>query len=106
MFRELLGLILGNKRVCRHPSRHRTRLSLERLEDRLTLDAYIWQGVDNGEWRDVNNWRVGGLVPNRAPAAGDDVTFNNQGLTNSVVEQAYTIRNLTIDAAWSQQSLL
>jgi hypothetical protein len=50
----------------------RTRLLLERLEDRVTPSSVIWTGAGDGiNWSDPHNWDVG-----RLPGSADDVTIN------------------------------
>ena len=59
----------SRRRLCR-----RTRLVLERLEDRVTPDAVSWTGNGDGlNWSDPHNWSA-----NRLPGPGDDVFINSQ----------------------------
>jgi hypothetical protein len=51
----------------------RTRLLLERLEDRVTPSSVIWTGAGDGiNWSDPLNWNT-----NKLPGSADDVTINS-----------------------------
>ena len=70
--------------------------SLEPLEPRVLLDAYVWHGdgvlggTGDDEWATAANWLVGGSPAATAPGADDDVTvdFNTAAVNN----YALTIR--------------
>jgi hypothetical protein len=64
--------------------RQRSVLCLESLEHReLPAAIYVWTGADhkinNLNWSDQNNWRVGGQVPAAPPGANDTVLFDDTG---------------------------
>lgn len=85
----------------------RVRLQLVRLEDRLVLDAFRWTGAAGGDdfnWSNMNNWRVGDFIATRPPDVNDDVTFDNTGLQNSVVDANFTgtVRNITISQGYNR----
>ena len=61
--------------------RREVRLIVEILEDRLTLDTFLWTGLGNNpNWSNIVNWSVNGEEATRAPGANDDVDFADQNI--------------------------
>jgi hypothetical protein len=55
-------------------SRHRTRLLVETLEERIQPSTVTWTGAGGGDWATVSNWSTGEL-----PGSTDDVVIPTLG---------------------------
>src|SRR5436190_8388995 len=81
-WRRWLARWLRTRRSERRAHTVRTRLMLERLEDRLA-PAASWTGpVSGGNWDTAANWS-GGTGAGGLPGANDDVTIVNASVTHS-----------------------
>lgn len=81
-------------------SRPRT-LNLESLEGRALPSAFTWTGTADTNWSNSGNWSVVGSDSDGLPDGDDDVTFSGTPANNSVVNQAFTVKSVTIDNTYT-----
>src|SRR5262249_50989301 len=105
MFNWLRRLVSPPRKSSR-PEQRRPRsrwdcppLVLERLEDRVTPAANVWQGPANGLWSDAANWSLG-----HTPTTTDTLTFNSTDTNNSVADLAVTVAGVTLTGYTGQVS--
>ncbi len=72
------------------------RPGLETLEARLAPATFIWDGSDNVNWHDPNNWSVNLVTPVNPPMSGDKVVITSVGNHPQISQAGVTIRELTM----------
>lgn len=102
LWRKCFGTSLKRKPYRRHPQQ----LSIEILEDRCLLAAYLWTGLNaavNLNWNNPLNWAGGpaNTWPGKNGAINDVVTFNGTSTRNCTLPlgNSITIAQLTVAAA-------
>ncbi|HEX7379050.1 MAG TPA: hypothetical protein VF278_18150, partial [Pirellulales bacterium] len=60
------------------------KLSFQRLERRIVLDAVAWVGPNGGDWNLAANWFDSTIGANRLPTSKDSVTIDTGGSTATV----------------------
>lgn len=88
--------------VRRKLKHHRRVMVLESLEDRALLSTFTWNGSANSNWSNSGNWSVSGPSDSDGlPDSGDDVVFSGSPTNNSVVNQTFTVRSVTLDGTFT-----
>ncbi|MEM9645832.1 MAG: hypothetical protein AAF989_12650, partial [Planctomycetota bacterium] len=88
------------------PRRTRRPISLERLDARRVLAAFIWNTDSSGLWSDAANWQVvDGSSVTGIPASGDTVTIDRPNAdpvvtvaSTTTVDEILTAETLAVEA--------
>jgi hypothetical protein len=87
----------SRRRGQKHQPDRRVRprsLAVERLEDRIVLDAVHWNSAAGGDWDNPANWDLG-----RVPLPTDDAFIQTPGITVTHNAGSDSVQSITSDVS-------
>lgn len=84
---------------ARQAARRRGVFVLEGLENRQVLSTFTWSAASTANWSDPLSWTKTDI--NTIPGASDNVVFDESSLADSVVDQNFTVKSITIAGSYT-----
>jgi len=92
----------GRPGRARQAARRRGVFVLEGLENRQVLSTFTWSAASSANWSDPLSWTKTDINnANTIPGASDNVLFDESSLADSVVDQNFTVKSITIAGSYT-----